>query len=304
MGDIMSASLRTSGDLLADRRYAYGAAAAKDGDYEAAADLFAQTLEIVPDWAPAVLALGDAELALGKTDAARALYERTLSLDPEDVLGSGARLARLGAIPPDRALSDGYVRGLFDDYADRFDSHLVGSLGYRAPDLILAALPAGAFGLALDLGCGTGLMGRAVRDRVDALAGCDLSPAMVEKAREKGFYDRLAVSDLVAFVEGEAEGSADLVLAADVFVYVGDLVPVFAAVRRVIAPAGRFVFTVQSHAGADFVVGDDLRTAHSEPWLRRAADRTGFTVERLDAVSARHDAGRPVPGFLLVLRPA
>jgi predicted TPR repeat methyltransferase len=303
-GVIMSASFRTSGDLLADRRYAYGAAAAKEGDHEAAADLFAQTLEIVPDWAPAAIALGDAKLASGEPDAARALYERTLSLDPEDVLGARARLARLGAVPPDRALSDGYVRGLFDDYADRFDAHLLGSLGYRAPDLILGALPPGRFARALDLGCGTGLMGRAVRDRVDTLVGCDLSPAMIEKAREKQFYDHLAVADLVTFLDGEAEASADLVLAADVFVYVGDLAPVFAAARRVIDPTGFFVFTVQSHSGAGFVVGDDLRTAHSEAWLMSVAARTGFRVERLDEVSARHDAGRPVPGFLLSLRPA
>lgn len=300
----MRSSLRTSGDLLADRRYAYGTAAAKDGDHEAAADLFEQTLEIAPDWAPAALALGDAKAALGDREAARACYERSLSLDPEDVLGAGARLARLGAIAPDAALSDGYVRGLFDDYADRFDSHLVGSLGYRAPELILDALPAGTFGLALDLGCGTGLMGRAVRDRVGALAGCDLSPAMVEKAREKGLYDRLAVADLVSFLAGEAEGAADLVLAADVFVYVGDLSPVFAETRRVIAPAGFFVFTVQALAGEGFAVGEDLRTAHSEAWLRRAAAATGFRVERCVGVSARHDAGRPVPGLLLVLRPA
>jgi predicted TPR repeat methyltransferase len=300
----MRSSLRTSGDLLADRRYAYGTAAAKDGDHEAAADLFEQTLEIVPDWAPAILALGDARAALGDGETARACYERSLSLDPDDVLGAGARLARLGAIAPDRALSDGYVRGLFDDYADRFDSHLVGSLGYRAPELILDALPAGTFDLALDLGCGTGLMGRAVRDRVGTLAGCDLSPAMIDKARDKGLYDRLAAADLVSFLAGEAEGAADLVLAADVFVYVGDLSPVFARTRRVIAPAGFFVFTVQAHEGEGFVVGDDLRTAHSESWLRRAAAANGFRVEHCGAVSARLDAGRPVPGLLLVLRPA
>ena len=48
----MSASSLSSGDLLADRRYAYAMAAAKEADHEAAADLLAQTLEIVPDWAP------------------------------------------------------------------------------------------------------------------------------------------------------------------------------------------------------------------------------------------------------------
>ena len=50
----------------------------------------------------------------------------------------------------------------------------------------------------LDLGCGTGLAGAAFRPHVDWLAGVDLSPKMIEVARAKGLYDRLAVADIGA----------------------------------------------------------------------------------------------------------
>ena len=40
------------------------------------------------------------------------------------------------------------------------------------------------------------------------------------------------------------------VLAADVFVYCGDLAPIAAAVARVMAPGGLFAFTVESHDGS------------------------------------------------------
>ena len=87
-------------------------------------------------------------------------------------------------------LPPAYVARLFDDYAWRFDKHLIKNLGYRAPALIAEALSGVAsdrrFASALDLGCGTGLMGEALRDRTDHLTGVDLSQAMIAKARERG----------------------------------------------------------------------------------------------------------------------
>ncbi len=92
------------------------------------------------------------------------------------------------------SLPPAYVARLFDDYAWRFDKHLIKNLGYRAPALIADALsavaPGRGFVSALDLGCGTGLMGAPLRERIDRLAGVDLSAAMIAKARERGLYDR------------------------------------------------------------------------------------------------------------------
>ncbi len=83
---------------------------------------------------------------------------------------------------------------------------------------------------------------------------------MIAKARAKNLYDRLAVADLLDFLAAEPAESADLAVAADVFVYVGDLDPVFAASARVLEPDGLFAFTAQSLGeGAGFHVGEDLR---------------------------------------------
>lgn len=56
----------------------------------------------------------------------------------------------------------------------------------------------------VDLGCGTGLMGPLLRPHTQQLAGVDLSAGMVQKARERGCYDELAVDELVQFLEGAA----------------------------------------------------------------------------------------------------
>src|SRR6202035_8084 len=99
---------------------------------------------------------------------------------------------------------------------------------------------------ALDLGCGTGLMGAELRSHTDRLAGVDLSAAMIAKARERGFYDRLVVGDAAAMLGREPPGSSDLIVAADALVYVGDFAPLFAAVARVLTSDGIFAFSVET----------------------------------------------------------
>jgi predicted TPR repeat methyltransferase len=118
----LTAVLRSSGDLLADRRFGYAQAAFDGGDHAAAADLAAQVLELVPHFAPAHALLGRAKLATGEREAAIAALQAALDSEPEDALG--IELARLGALPPEEAIGQAYVRALFDDYAPRFDKHL------------------------------------------------------------------------------------------------------------------------------------------------------------------------------------
>ena len=224
-----------SGDLIAERRFAYAKAAAKEGDWSTAAELFEQALERAPNWPAAWFALGEAREKLGDLDAAAQAFRMSLVADPADAQGVAARLALMGRGETPGALPQAYVARLFDDYAWRFDKHLIKNLAYRAPALIADALTAVApgrrFASGLDLGCGTGLMGAPLRERVDRLAGVDLSAAMIAKARERGAYDALLVDDALAMLGREPPGSFDLIVAADALVYVGDLAPLFVAVR-------------------------------------------------------------------------
>jgi len=232
-----------------------------------------------------------------------------VAIEPEDALGVGLDLARLGALAPEEAISQGYVRALFDDYAPRFDKHLIRNLAYRGPELIAAALRRACalrgrpfrFRRGLDLGCGTGLAARALEGRAAMVEGVDLSPRMLAKARKTHLYDRLHEGDLVGFLAGCGEASADLLVAVDVFVYMASLAPAFRAARRVLARDGLFAFSVQAHDGDGFALGEDGRHAHGEAYLRRLAAECGFTVAFLEEASTRQERGEDVPGLVTVL---
>ena len=197
-----------------------------------------------------------------------------------------------------------YVRGLFDHYADDFEPHLLDVLHYRAhADVVAAAAPlcAPLRTSALDLGCGTGLCGPLLRPLAQRVHGVDLSPTMLERARLRGSYATLTQADIAEHLRSTPERH-DLVVAADVFIYLGDLAPVFAGVRRVLAPDGVFAFSVESTAADGFVLQPSLRYAHAEPYLRALAAEHGFAVASVQATTLREDQRRPIAGAVVCLR--
>jgi predicted TPR repeat methyltransferase len=303
-------TVRPSGDYRADRRYEYARAAFDERDFEAAADLARQVLELAPGFAPAHAMLGRSLAETGAREEAVNALRQALTLEPEDALGVRLDLARLGALASEEAITDSYVRALFDDYAPKFDLHLTKSLAYRGPELIADALRRACsklireyrFGLTLDLGCGTGLMAQALEGLCASIEGVDLSPRMLEKAEKTKLYDALHEGELVAFLDGRGTSEADLIVAADVFVYMAALDAVFREAHQVLKRDGLFAFTVQAHEGEGFILGEDARYAHSEAYLRELADKAGFTMVIVECISTREDRGVPVPGVLVVLQ--
>lgn len=300
---LASLSLHGSGDLLADRRYSYAEAALADGDAEAARDLFSQTLERVPTWLPARIGLGKACLALHDRAAAILAFQEVAEQDAHDVLGARAYLAQIGA--EGGAVTHGYVAALFDDYAPRFDTHLTAALDYRAPEVLADALiqvsGERTFRRALDLGCGTGLMARALDGRSREVIGIDLSERMLDIARETGLYARLDIGDCAEWLEDEASSSADLILAADVFCYIENLAPIFTQVRRVLDENGLFAFTIQTSQAEGIRVGGDLRVHHNPTVIHDLARLAGLALRHERAQSVRKDRGQPVAGAAFVL---
>jgi predicted TPR repeat methyltransferase len=295
----------SSGDLVADRRYQWALDYLKRGDAEAAADILAQVVETAPKFATAWFALASIRERLGDRDGAIAAFAAARDADREDYHGARLHLARLGVGEATPAMTGVYVRRLFDQHAPEFDQALVERLDYVGPELLLKAVRAYAkaplrLGSVLDLGCGTGLSGAAFRPFCDWLTGVDISPGMVEQARAKGLYDRLAVADLLEFLAGESGAQNHLVLAADVFVYCSDIAPIAAGAANVLAPGGLFAFSVETHDRPDARLQETLRYAHGADHVRGAIAAAGLRLLELSDASTRSEKGEPVRGLIAV----
>ncbi len=307
----MQQSQLSSGDVIADRRADYAKMLAEGGEPDAAAELMEQALELTPVWAAGWYRLATYREKAGNAESAVEAYRKTVSLDPDDIFGAGLKLALLGAAEmPDQPPSR-YVERLFDDYAARFETSLVEKLDYTVPQKLAALVVATGrkYSLAVDLGCGTGLLGPEIRSHVSRLEGYDLSQNMLAKAHEKAIYDHLAQADLSLAPEASgvlAEGPdhrADLITAADVLMYLGNLESVFAIVERLAAPGADFAFSVEDAGEGDgFRLAPSLRYAHAETYVRGLCSRYGFEIIETVKTTIRKDAGRPVFGILFLAR--
>jgi predicted TPR repeat methyltransferase len=311
----MNLNQLSSGDLIADRRAEYAHMLADSGDHAGAADLMSQALELVPDWAAGWFRLADYQEKSGRKEAAVAALKKVLELNPDDIFGAGLKLALLGGAETPEQPSSLYVAQLFDDYADRFDKALVEKLDYTVPAKLAALIAVDAgnvrFSHVIDLGCGTGLFGERIRDKADHLEGFDISANMLAKAEDKGIYDRLAQADLSLppersglFTKGQAaENRADLVSAADVLMYLGNLDSVFVIASKLLAGGGLFAFSVEDGGeDRDFVLRESLRYAHSESYIRRLCKRFGLDILEILKTTIRNDGGKPVFGILFLTK--
>lgn len=303
--------IESSGDAFADRRYALAMQLSERGDHDAALDLLGQAAELAPHWPPICFARGEILMSLERADEAADEFKRYLSLDADDRLGATIHLTRLGVMPVPDALPESYVETLFDNYAPEFDAALVERLGYRVPQILFDTVqrlkPVDAkTERVLDLGCGTGLAGEAFAPRAAVLDGVDLSAGMIEQARKRKLYDTLAQGELLAHLRGLDAKPYDVVLAADVLIYLGALEDVFAAAARVLKPGGLFVFSLQKgDAAADYMLGADCRFSHARGYVAKTATDVGLAVVSVEEAVIRQDAGADVTGLICAFaRPA
>ena len=300
-----------SGNATADRRADYARMLDDGGDPASAAELIEQALELADAWPAFWFQLAEYREKAGDRTGAIAALRQVLVLDADDVFGVQLKLASFGASAMPDHPSSIYLERMFDDYADRFEHALLKKLAYSVPRKLAELLGSdlGADPIhAVDLGCGTGLFGVEIRNRVAVLEGFDLSANMLAKAEAKHIYDLLAVADLSLpadacglFANGLARHRASLVGAADVMIYLGNLDPVFSLVRMLLNDGGRFVFSVEDSGTENgFQLAPTLRYVHSEAYVRAGLAHYGFTVEAISKTVIRMDSGNAIRGILFV----
>lgn len=200
-----------------------------------------------------------------------------------------------------------YVSTLFDGIADTFDEKLVDELGYHVPEFMhdmvsQLAMPAAGSLDVIDLGCGTGLCAPLFRGMARTLHGVDLSPRMIDKARERTLYDTLEINDVVSSLNSR-QAAWDLAISTDVFIYVGDLREVFKAGSTALRAGGIFAFSIEAGDDADaFILRPSGRYAHASSYIRELAAQAGFSEIERRAVVVRKENRVDINGYLFVLQ--
>ncbi len=279
-------------------------------EYEEAANYFRHGLKLAPERTAIFWELGySLELSGDKTGGQEA-YETCLEHNPDHSVARHLLDSLLGNTT--EAAPQGYIEELFDDYADSFDDSLVKELNYVVPKLIRTQLDKierdQPIQSVLDLGGGTGLVAAEIKELIEPttgiIHGVDLSSGMLEIADQNHRYNKSFVADISAFLDDEETGLAyyELIIAGDVFVYIGNLEQVFSGVYSRLEKGGWFIFTVEQLSDGEFGLQPTGRYAHSENYVRILADKFDFDINKIQEIIPRQDGDQTINGYLVSLQ--
>lgn len=294
--------LRIQPDL--DTYYNLGIIHSYQDRFDDAIHFFKEALRLQPEYYNAEVNLGAAYLK--KEDFANAThhYEQALKLRPGDpeieyILAAIAQKSTPTTAPTQ------YIEHLFDQYAPHFDQHLREHLDYQVPRLLsqammqAAAMPPQGW-VILDLGCGTGLCGLAFAPFAKRLIGIDVSENMLASARAKKVYDELEKMEINRSLGYYT--NIDLVIAGDVFGYVGELAETFDLVAKAVKQGGYFAFTVEKSETESIHLQNNARFAHNRQYIQQLAVKSGFLIEKCEEAILRQQKQLPVKGYVFVLK--
>ncbi len=271
---------------------------------EDAINAYHAVLDCVSDHVSAINNLAYMYQLTGNTTSAIHYYKRLLSLEP-DRDAARHMLASLEGITPDSP-PESYVREVFDNYSERYEESLVKFLEYSVPVKLrqlldsIQGLPR-CFDHGIDLGCGTGLSGDAFHDIINFFDGIDLAPKMIEQSKQKNIYHDLHTANITDFLQS-ATTMYDFIVAADVFIYLGNLLDVFQLAADRTHPDALFCFSTETENGQSFTLQKTGRYAHSHEYIRNLAADTGWQIERSKPTNLRKERASWVIGTLWILR--
>ena len=290
-----------------EAHYHLGIALLESGNYALAIPPLERAAALHPQHAHAWKLLAYTLSQLGRASESLVALRRAAELDSADIEIPFLLAALEGRTPP--APPPGYIAAHFDAFAPRFEQRLVAELKYHAPEalhrLITRYLDSPTADLhpplvILDGGCGTGLAAPLLAPLASRLIGVDVSKVMLEIAGQRHLYHELVAGDLVAELR-RRPGSIDLLLAADVFIYVGELTPVFAAAATALRAGGLLAFSVET-ISEGYALRPTGRYGHALRYLRELAARFGFHELAAEPIDLRIENGHPVAGHILLLQ--
>jgi predicted TPR repeat methyltransferase len=287
-----------------DVLYNLGVIESRLGQSLSAAHYYQIALKIYPDHFPSLNNLAVIYLEQQNLSAARYFFERALALQPGDVSIQYTLSAMDGKQKYEQAPVE-YVKELFDGYADHFEKHLVQELSYQTHTQLFELFSEINNGVLshlniLDLGCGTGLCGPLFKSLSDNLVGVDLSRNMLNIAGEKKCYNDLIEGEISEYLK-DKQPVFDLIVAADVIPYFGELRALFALCKKALKPGGCFLFSTEVTVGEKYIMQKTGRFSHSTAYIEKLASENEWAIIKEAQKETRRQKNSPSTGGLFLL---
>ena len=247
--------------------------------HQAAVETYLKVLSLEPEHKSATNNLAYMYHFLGENEKAVHYYTKVLEYNPDHQAARHMLMALSGSGA--ESAPESYIAGVFDDYSTKYEQSLVTELQYTVPLQLRSTFDTldrdRHFEHGLDLGCGTGLSGKAFVDIVGRFDGIDLSENMLRLAEEKDIYHTLHKDNIISFLKGTTD-IYDFYIAADVFGYVGDLQKMFTLLRERAGQNGLFCFSTEKLEEGEYKLQQTGRFAHSIEYIERLAAATGWML--------------------------
>lgn len=261
---------------------------------------FEKTLSLQPDYADALVNLCAVNLRLGLKDEAQLGYQTILNLHPNHPIAS-YMLSALTENKQHVATPHEFIAHLYDGYAARYDESMLNELNYQIPHLFFNIIQqldqSDSKYHILELGCGTGLTGLKIKLLAHRLIGVDLSSQMLKIAKQKAIYDELHCQPIQDFLN-QTTHSFDLIVAADVLIYTGDLTSLFSTMKRALKKSGYFLFSTEYFLGESYHLNLTGRYSHSPEYIKRLLDTYHLKLILEQKASLRFQQGKAVEGMI------
>jgi len=293
----------------------YGKVLVKTADLISAEGEFNKSIEIEPEHPEAYLSLGKVYAEQHDYDKAIKCFKQALSKDvakymekPDGFLKT-VKYYLSTVEEPDHFNKEKqlFIAKQFDEYSDTFDKHLVDALNYRVPEVINEVLDQHLSKddyVTIDLGCGTGLCCKYLIHRSSKVIGVDIAQKMIEQSRKINCYDELIVGEISEIVNNHKD-SFDLVVAADVFIYVGSLLSIFKACHKKMNKDGYFIFSTEHWQGnhtPGYKQIDSGRYEHANNYIEELSKEYGFSVIEQRTCVIRKEYNTNVDGYITLLK--
>lgn len=262
------------------------------GSFENAVDAYSAAISLQCDYVDAWYNLGLTFRSQGNNAEAIQSFKKTIHLEPDHPEANHLLSALLGKTTKNAPKE--YIERLFNSAANSFEDTLLGNLDYKIPKIITMLIREENsyknFDSTLDLGCGTGLVGRELEGTSQFIDGVDLSQSMLKKALEKKSYRNLINADVLEYLR-KAHLDYDYFVAADVFIYVGDLSELFDLISSRNERTGKLVFSTEHSEIKGYHLEKSGRYSHSKSYIEALCKKYRFSINHFSTADLRKENG-------------